>query len=102
MKSSSAWLTSSAWVQMTACGPPAMTVERAFFSNAGSLLPVASQGRTRSWSPWLTRTGMLILARSPPEVFQAGGDAAEGGVSRRGDGHVEAVLPRLVADPVPA
>jgi hypothetical protein len=28
MKSSSAWLTSSAWVQMIACGPPAMTVER--------------------------------------------------------------------------
>ena len=42
MKSSSAWLTSSAWVQMIACGPPAMTMERALFSNAGSLLPVAS------------------------------------------------------------
>jgi len=42
MKSSSAWLTSSAWVQMIACGPPAMTVERAFVSNAGSLLLVAS------------------------------------------------------------
>ena len=42
MKLSSAWLTSSAWVQMIACGPPAMTVERALFSNAGSLLPVAS------------------------------------------------------------
>src|SRR6266853_1956051 len=33
MKSSRAWLTSSAWVQTIACGPPAMTVERAFFSN---------------------------------------------------------------------
>jgi len=42
MKSSSAWLTSSAWVQMIACGPPAMMVERAFFSSAGSLPPVAS------------------------------------------------------------
>ena len=42
MKSSSAWLTSSAWVQMIACGPPAMTVERAFVSSAGSLLLVAS------------------------------------------------------------
>ena len=42
MKSSSAWLTSSAWVQMIACGPPVMTVERAFFSNAGSLRLVAS------------------------------------------------------------
>jgi len=42
MKSSSAWLTSSAWVQMTACGPPAMTVERVFFSSAGSLRLVAS------------------------------------------------------------
>src|SRR5690348_14017808 len=29
------------------------------------------------------------------EVFQAGGDAAEGGVGRRQDGDVEAVLPRL-------
>src|SRR5690242_21674167 len=36
------------------------------------------------------------------EVFQAGGDASEGGVGRRGNGDVEAVLPRLVADPVPA
>jgi hypothetical protein len=35
----------------------------------------------------------------PPEVFQAGGDAAEGGGGRSGDGDVEAVLPRLVADP---
>lgn len=42
MKSSSAWLTSSAWVQMIACGPPATTMERAFFSNAGSLRLVAS------------------------------------------------------------
>jgi Metallo-beta-lactamase superfamily len=42
MKSSSAWLTSSAWVQMIACGPPAITLERAFFSNAGSLRLVAS------------------------------------------------------------
>ena len=42
MKSSSARLTSSAWVQMIACGPPAMTTERALFSSAGSLLPVAS------------------------------------------------------------
>ncbi len=42
MKSSSAWLTSSAWVQMIACGPPAMMVERAFSSNAGSLWLVAS------------------------------------------------------------
>jgi hypothetical protein len=25
-----------------ACGPPAMTMERGFLSNAGSLLPVAS------------------------------------------------------------
>jgi hypothetical protein len=37
-----------------------------------------------------------------PEVLQAGGDAAEGGVSRRRDGHVEAVLPGLVADPAAA
>src|SRR5689334_20440487 len=36
------------------------------------------------------------------EVFQAGCDAAERGVGRRGDGDIEAVLPRLVADPVPA
>jgi hypothetical protein len=42
MKRSSASLTSSAWVQVIACGPPVMTVERAFFSSAGSLLPVAS------------------------------------------------------------
>ena len=42
MKSSSAWLTSSAWVQMIACGPLGMMVERAFFSNAGSLRLVAS------------------------------------------------------------
>jgi hypothetical protein len=28
MKSSSAWLTSSAWVQMTVCGSPAVTVQR--------------------------------------------------------------------------
>jgi hypothetical protein len=42
MKWSSAWLISSAWVQMIACGPPAMTVERALFSNAGSLRLVAS------------------------------------------------------------
>ena len=41
MKSSSAWLTSLAWVQMIACGPPAMTVERALFSSAGSLRLVA-------------------------------------------------------------
>jgi NAD(P)-dependent dehydrogenase (short-subunit alcohol dehydrogenase family) len=33
---------SLAWVQMIACGPLAMTVERTFFSNAGSLLLVAS------------------------------------------------------------
>ena len=42
MKSSNAWLTSSAWVQMIACGPPAMTMKRAFPSNAGSLRLVAS------------------------------------------------------------
>jgi hypothetical protein len=42
MKWSSAWLTSSAWVQMIACGPPVMTVERVFFSSAGSLRLVAS------------------------------------------------------------
>jgi hypothetical protein len=42
MKPSSAWLTSSAWVQVIACGPPAMTVERAFLSSAGSLWLVAS------------------------------------------------------------
>ena len=42
MKSSSAWLTSSAWVQMIACGPPAMTAERAFSSSGGSLRLVAS------------------------------------------------------------
>jgi threonine dehydrogenase-like Zn-dependent dehydrogenase len=42
MKSSIAWLTSWAWVQMMACGPPAMTMEREFFSNAGSLRLVAS------------------------------------------------------------
>ena len=35
---------------MSARGPPAMTVERAFFSNAGSLRLVASYGSTRSWS----------------------------------------------------
>src|SRR5258706_6320607 len=45
MKSSSAWLTSSAWVQMIACGPPVMMVERAFVSNAGSLLLVAWVGQ---------------------------------------------------------
>src|SRR4029077_20819574 len=37
-----------------------------------------------------------------PEVSQAGADAADGGVSRGGDGDVEAVLPRLVADPAAA
>jgi hypothetical protein len=42
VKSSSARLTSSAWVQMIACGPPAMTVERVFSSNARSLWLVAS------------------------------------------------------------
>jgi hypothetical protein len=42
MKSSIAWLTSSACVQMIACGPPAMMVERAVASNAGSLRLVAS------------------------------------------------------------
>ena len=36
------WSTSSAWVQMIACGPPAMTTQRALVSSAGSLLPVAS------------------------------------------------------------
>ena len=41
MKSSSAWLTSSAWVQMIAWGPPAMRVERVLFSSTGSLLLVA-------------------------------------------------------------
>src|SRR5580700_6940514 len=38
----------------------------------------------------------------PPEVFQAGCDAAAGGVGRGGDGDVEAVLPGLVADPAAA
>ena len=42
MKSSIARLTSLAWVQVIACGPPAMTVQRAFVSNAGSLRLVAS------------------------------------------------------------
>ena len=42
MKSSITWLTWSAWVQMIACGPPAMTTERALLSSAGSLLAVAS------------------------------------------------------------
>jgi hypothetical protein len=37
-----------------------------------------------------------------PEVFPAGCDAAERGVGRCGDGHVEAVLPCLVADPAAA
>lgn len=35
-------LTSSAWVQIIACGLPAMRVERALFSSAGSLRLVAS------------------------------------------------------------
>ena len=50
---------------MIACGPPAITTECALLSNAGSLLPVASKGKTRSWSPWMTRTGTLIAARFP-------------------------------------
>jgi hypothetical protein len=33
------------------------------------------------------------------EVFLAGGDTGEGGLGGCGDGDVEAVLPRLVADP---
>jgi hypothetical protein len=37
-----------------------------------------------------------------PEVFQAGGDAADGGVGGRRERHVEAVLPRLIADPAAA
>src|SRR6202035_4052530 len=37
-----------------------------------------------------------------PEVFQAGGDAAEGGVGGGGEGDVGAVLPGLVADPAAA
>src|SRR6202042_2838836 len=37
-----------------------------------------------------------------PEVFQAGCDATEGCVGRCRDGHVEAVLPGLVADPAAA
>jgi hypothetical protein len=41
MNWSSPWLTSSAWVQMIACGRPSMTIERALVSNAGILLPVA-------------------------------------------------------------
>src|SRR5258708_33808514 len=45
-------------------GPAAMMAERAFFSSAGSLRLVASYGSTRSWSPWMTRTGTLIAARS--------------------------------------
>src|SRR5580658_610272 len=36
------------------------------------------------------------------EVFQAGCDAAESGLGRRGNGNVEAVLPCLVADPAAA
>jgi hypothetical protein len=35
-------VTSSAWVQIIACGLPAMRVERALFSSAGSLRLVAS------------------------------------------------------------
>src|SRR4029077_17789960 len=46
--------------------------------------------------------GNLDSCEISPEVFQAGGDAAGGGGGRRGQRGVEAVLPRLVADPVPA
>ena len=102
MKSSSAWLTSSAWVQMIACGPPAMTVERAFFSNAGSLPAGGLVGQHAILVAVDDQDGNADRGEIAPEVFQAGGDAAEGGVGRRGDGDVEAVLPRLVADPAAA
>src|SRR5271169_5900535 len=46
--------------------------------------------------------GNLDSCEISPEVFQAGGDAADGGGGRRGQGGVEAVLPGLVADPAAA
>ena len=56
MRSSRARLTSLAWVQMTACGPPAITVKRALLSNAGSRLPVAGNaglwGFVQAWAAW--------------------------------------------------
>jgi hypothetical protein len=45
-------------------GRVADEVEQCLVDLVGLLL-VASQGSTRSWSPWMTRTGMLIVARSP-------------------------------------
>ena len=46
--------------------------------------------------------GNLDSCEISPEVFPAGCDAAGGGVGRGGEGDVEAVLPRLVADPAAA
>ena len=102
MKSSSAWLTSSAWVQMIACGPPAMTVERALLQQRGKPLAGGLVGQDAILVAVDDQDGDADRGEVAPEVFQAGCDAAEGGVGRGGDGDVEAVLPRLVADPAAA
>jgi hypothetical protein len=76
---------------MIACGPPAMVVDRAFFSRAEAC----------GW--WLVGQHAILIAvddqdrdadrgQIAPEIFQEGGDASECGVRRCGDGGVEAVL----------
>src|SRR4030081_1123646 len=72
MKWSSAWLTSSAWVQMIACGPPAMMVERAFFSSAGSLRPGGLVGQDAILVSVDDQDGDADPGEIAPEVFQAG------------------------------
>ena len=82
MKSSSAWLTSLAWVQMTACGPPAMTVERAFFEQRGKPLAGGLVGQHAILVAVDHQDGNADLGQIAAEVFQAGCDAAKGGVGR--------------------
>src|SRR5436305_9331287 len=82
--SSSARLTRSGCVQGVLCGPPS-TVSVVRSSTKAAIRPaVAAYGRTRSASPWMSRTGTSILLRSSRKsvthvsthAYTAYGDAA--------------------------
>src|SRR5260221_9504625 len=95
-------LTSSACVQMIACGPSGITTCRAPRSSPGRRFPVACGGVIRSWPPCTTSTGTVIRARS---ARKSSSNAAAQPDTAAADALMttwKLLLLYLIADPDPA
>jgi len=85
-------------VQPTLCGPPSISTNRMSFTSSGRRRPVASMEGCGPPVPWTDEQGHVDLWQVARKSVSHVRDAREGGVCGRAGRHLEAGVPRLVAD----